>query len=128
MKKKMDSHFSILKNPYGQEKTESIDVIYEKYANDPEAIIEKDGLKFYKIIQLIQIITDNTIIVATLDAKLNLRINDTLIDEKKNCFTINGFEMIHLNVTTFPEWYEKIVFISIVGAIEDIGKYLALYK
>lgn len=59
---------------------------------------------------------------------MNLHLEDTLIDEKGNLFSVKGFEMIRLNSDTFPEWYLKISFISITGEIENIGNYLALYK
>ncbi|PNV61322.1 hypothetical protein C0033_15165 [Clostridium sp. chh4-2] len=127
MKEKKHSHFEILKNPYDPENTESLEVIYQKYIDDPEAIVEINGMKFYKIIQLFQLQTNKIISVAALDSGLKLRMKDTLVDEKKNCFTINGFEMLHFRSDIFPEWYLKLTFVSIIGEIENIGEYLALY-
>ena len=127
MKEKKHSHFEILKNPYDPENTESLEVIYQKYIDDPEAIVEINGMKFYKIIQLFQLQTNKIIWVAALDSGLKLGMKDTLVDEKKNCFTINGFEMLHFSSDVFPEWYLKLTFVSIIGEIENIGEYLALY-
>lgn len=127
MKEKKHSHFEILKNPYDPENTESLEVIYQKYIDDPEAIVEINGMKFYKIIQLFQLQTNKIIWVAALDSGLKLRMKNTLVDEKKNCFTINGFEMLHFRSDIFPEWYLKLTFVSIIGEIENIGEYLALY-
>ena len=127
MREKKHSHFEILKNPYDSENTESLEVIYQKYIDDPEAIVEINGMKFYKIIQLFQLQTNKIISVAALDSGLKLRMKDTLVDEKKNCFTINGFEMLHFRSDIFPEWYLKLTFVSIIGEIENIGEYLALY-
>lgn len=118
----------IMKSPYEQDGKKSIQELYEEYITDPEGIIEVDGLSYYKIIQLIQIQAGKIVSVVALDTKMNLRLKDTLIDEKGNTFTVKGFEMIRLNSDTFPEWYLKISFISITGDIENMGDYLALYK
>ena len=118
----------IIKSPYEQNEKKSIQELYEEYITDPEGIIEVDGLIYYRIIQLVQIQAGKIITVVALDTKMNLRMGDTLIDEKGNLFTVKGFEMIRLNSDTFPEWYLKINFVSITGDIENIGDYLALYK
>lgn len=118
----------IIKSPYEQNEKKSIQELYEEYITDPEGIIEVDGLIYYRIIQLVQIQAGKIISVVALDTKMNLRMGDTLIDEKGNLFTIKGFEMIRLNSDSFPEWYLKISFVSITGDIENIGDYLALNK
>lgn len=127
-KTKKTSGLTLIKSPYEQDEKKSIEVFYEEYITDPEGIIESNGLTYYKVIQLIQIKAGRTISIVTLDTKMNLRLGDTLIDEKGNLFTVKGFEMIRLNSDTFPEWYLKISFVSITGDIENIGDYLALYK
>lgn len=118
----------IIKSIYEQNEKKSIQELYEEYITDPEGIIEVDGLTYYRIIQLVQIQARKIISVVALDTKMNLRMGDTLIDEKGNLFTVKGFEMIRLNSDSFPEWYLKISFVSITGDIENIGDYLALYK
>lgn len=118
----------IIKSLYEQNEKKSIQELYEEYITDPEGIIEVDGFSYYRIIQLVQIQARKIISVVALDTKMNLRMGDTLIDEKGNLFTVKGFEMIRLNSDTFPEWYLKINFVSITGDIENMGDYLALYK
>lgn len=118
----------IIKSPYEQNEKKSIQELYEEYITDSEGIIEVDGFSYYRIIQLVQIQARKIISVVALDTKMNLRMGDTLIDEKGNLFTVKGFEMIRLNSDTFPEWYLKINFVSITGDIENMGDYLALYK
>ena len=116
----------ILKSPYGEENSEYLDSIYLKYCNDPKAIIDINSVTFYKIVQLIQLKTNKTLFILAVDSRLKLNINDTLIDEKGNLFTIKGFEMIRFSANVFHKWYLKITFVSIIGDIKEIGEYIAL--
>ena len=119
----------MLKNPYTTN-NETIAQIYQHYVNDPDSIMHKNGAAYYKVIQLFQLslVGNKTISIAVLDNKMQLRLNDELVDENENCFQIVGFEMFRLSTDEFPDWYLKISFVSIEGDINALGSYLAKMK
>lgn len=53
-----------------------------------------------------------------------LKVGDTLLDEKENEYTIEGFEMIRLAVD-IPEWYGKVAGVLLRGGDTAVGEYLA---
>lgn len=63
--------------------------------------------------------------VAVLDNDMQLRMNDILIDENGNTFTVKGFEMFRFVTNEFPDWYLKISFVMLEGDFNNMGDYLS---
>ncbi len=115
-------------NPYQCKENNSIGIIYSKYINDKNRLMIKDNRTFYKVLQSFLFQIKTTDILALVDKKMNLHINDILIDENNNTYKVKAFEMINFNCTDFPEWYTKITPVLLSGNPNTMGEFLALYK
>ncbi|MBQ6717671.1 MAG: hypothetical protein IJN22_02115 [Clostridia bacterium] len=117
--------FKKLKSPYMFEETESLSAIFQRYLEDTNSVFEVSGLTYYKIIECFEFkIKDKTTLV-TLDSKMDLKLEDKLIDENGITYNIKAFEMFRLSTAIFPDWYLKICFVALDGDPYNIGDYLA---
>lgn len=93
---------------------------------DTNAVFQTEDLIYYKIIECFEFKTKVATILVTLDNKMNLKLNDKLIDENGIIYNIKGFEMIRLSTEDFPDWYSKLCFVALDGDPYSIGDYLAI--
>ncbi|MBQ9913517.1 MAG: hypothetical protein IJO73_04745 [Clostridia bacterium] len=125
-KRKTEFTFRNIRSPYRIEGSDdSINDYYQRYLQDEEAIIEIDGLTYYKIIELCEFRIREARALVLLDYSMNLKTGDLLVDEKGNEFNVMSFEMIKFCSDTFPEWYLKINQVVIDGDPYSMGEYLA---
>lgn len=102
--------------------TDSLERLYRRYKDDPNATFEKGELKYYRILQSFEFMSD---ILVCLDVQMNLHMGDMLIDENGMTYKIKGFEMIRFVDASFPDWYLKVQFVLLSGETSKIGEYLA---
>lgn len=123
MKKK--ELFKNFYSPYTEDDMETMDDWYERYLEDENRKILVNNKYFSKIIYRCEFhIKKDFCLLVAIEPQDKLYKGDVLIDECGNEFTIDGFEMIRFS-GNIPEWYSKIVPVSIVGKSYDIGEYLA---
>lgn len=119
MKKK--SSFIILYDPYSQKINDTFDEKLKRYIEDNGKTITIENTTYNKAFEIIQLGNNKTI--AALNNQMNLKINDTIIDNHGNEYIVDGFEMIRLLSETFPEWYKILSYVKIKGNFENIGEY-----
>ena len=123
MKSNKKSVFGNFYSPYMTEEKTNMDSWYEDYKTDPDKTLSIDGALYSKIIYRCEFYNKNPYsLIVFIDSIENLYLEDILIDEKGNEYTIKGFEMIRF--TTVPEWYPRTVPIQITGTTYNIGNYL----
>ena len=131
MKKTKKKSFSIrpIKKPYFiDELNNDISSIYQRYLDDKESIINKNGLTYFKIIELFEFNRKDANILVLLDSRINLNYGDVLIDENSIEYSFIRFEMIRIFDVNFPDLYKKLHFVALNGDINSIGNYLAKIK
>ena len=131
MKKTKKKSFSIrpIKKPYFiDELNNDISSIYQRYLDDKESIINKNGLTYFKIIELFEFNRKDANILVLLDSRINLNYGDVLIDENSIEYSFIRFEMFRIFDVNFPDWYKKLHFVALNGDINSIGNYLAKIK
>ena len=131
MKKTKKKSFSIrpIKKPYFiDELNNDISSIYQRYLDDKESIINKNGLTYFKIIELFEFNSKDANILVLLDSRINLNNGDVLIDENSIEYSFIRFEMIRIFDVNFPDLYKKLHFVALNGDINSIGNYLAKIK
>ena len=102
--------------------------LYQRYLQDKDTTKEINGLIYYKIIDLYELRRKKSSIMALLDTRMHLQIGDILVDENKSKYTVIAFEMPHIPIDVFPDWYLKISFVVLDGNPYQIGNYLAKIK
>ena len=118
--------FRPIKSLYSIEGTNnSVNELYQRYIKDDEAIIEIDGLTYYKIIELYEFEASGTSAIVTIDSKFRFKIDDKLIDENGKTYIVKGIEMDRLSTLGLPEWYSKIITAVLDGNPYEMGDYLA---
>ena len=128
MKKTKKNSFSIrpIKKPYFiDELNNDISSIYQRYLDDKESIISKNGLTYFKIIELFEFNSKDANILVLLDSRINLNNGDVLIDENSIEYSFIRFEMIRIFDVNFPDLYKKLHFVALNGDINSIGNYLS---
>lgn len=114
---KKKSKVQILYDPYSKDgKT------FQNYFNDTKAVLKINDKTFYRAL-LIMCFGDGGV-TALLDNKLNLSIDDKVIDDNNNVFTVKGFAMMRA-VFDIPDWYAKASFVKLSGNFETIGHYFS---
>lgn len=125
-KRKTEFTFRNIRSPYRIEGSDdSINDYYQRYLQDEEALIEIDGLTYYKVIDLCEFSLKEATALVILDCKMNLTVGDVLTDEKGNKFNLISFELLKFCNGVFPEWYLKINQVVIDGDPYSMGEYLA---
>lgn len=66
-------------------------------------------------------------VLALLDTRLNLKIDDKLIDENGGIYNVKSFEMVRLSTTDCFDWYMKVIYVASDGDPYKMGDYLAKY-
>ena len=124
MKNNKKSSFGNFFSPYMTEEKINMDSWYEDYKKDPDKTLTIDGCIYSKIIYGCEFYNKTLYsLIVLIDSIENLHLEDILIDEKGNEYTIKGFEMY--SFTQIPEWYPRTTPILITGTTYDIGYYLA---
>ena len=124
MKNSKKSLFGNFYSPYMTEEKTNMDSWYEDYKNDSEKTISINGCIYSKIIYRHEFYSKYPCsLIVLIDPIEKLNVDNVLIDENGNEYTIKGFEMIRF--TEIPEWYPRIRPIHIIGATYHIGNYLA---
>ena len=114
MKKK--SSFIILYDPYSQKINDTFDEKLKRYIEDNGKTITIENTTYNKAFEIIQLGNNKTI--AALNNQMNLKINDTIINNHGNEYIVDGFEMIRLLSETFPEWYKILSYVKIKGTLK----------
>lgn len=132
MKKSRRKHnlsLNSIKTPYRIEgDSNSVSDYYQRYNKDENAVLEINGRTYYKIIELYEFKVKSVSILSLVDIRMNLKIDDKLIDENGEKYNVKSFEMFRLSTAEFPDWYLKIVFVALDGDPYKIGDYLAKYQ
>ncbi len=100
------------------------DAWYREYKNDPQKSITIASKTYFKIIYRCPYQSNaafSWMVLVYIPG--TFRIDDTLVDETGNEFTIKSIPMFHF--TTIPEWYPTLSPLIIVGKTENIGIYFA---
>lgn len=126
-RRKIKYSFKEVKSPYKVRNTDTWNDIYQRYTEDNDKIFEKDELTYYRIIECREFKINSMSMLVTLDYKMNLKVNDKLIDENGVTYDIKGFEMFRISIDEFPEWYSKVTFVLLDGNPYGIGYYLARF-
>lgn len=125
-KRKQKIIFNQIRSPYNIEGTDnSISDIYQRYIKDNDAIVEIDGLTYYKIIDLHEFRIRDASIMVCIDNKIDLKIGDKVIDENGTIYNVKSFEMRRMSYDVFPDWYFKINYVILDGNPYKMGFYLA---
>lgn len=96
----------------------------DAYLNDTNAIVDIDGLVYYRAVQIDLFTRGNkTSLVVFLDYQINVRIGDYLIDDYDNQYQVTGFPTYRL--TLDARWNKAIHGVILSGNIENIGQYFA---
>ena len=114
--------FQFLYNPYSTGTDDNTVQLFHRYMNDKNAVIEIDEKTYYRALQIFILNTNKKMLIAFLDNKLNLKINDSVIDDSNNIFIVKGFAMIRFTCD-IPDWYTKASFVELSGEYESIGHY-----
>lgn len=123
MKKK--ETFKNAYSPYMENDMETMDDWYERYLEDENRKVVINNKCFSRIMHRCEFhVKKEFCFLVAIEPQVKLFKGDVLVDECGNEFTIDGFEMIRF-AGNIPEWYSKIVTMSIVGKRYDIGEYLA---
>ena len=116
------SSFKMLYNPYSKGSDNATVRLFDSYMNDKTAIIEVDDKTYYRALQIFILNAGKERIIAFLDNRLNLKINDMVIDDNNNVFTVKSFAMIRFSCD-IPDWYTKATFVELLGDYKNIGHY-----
>lgn len=114
--------FQLLYDPYSTGTDDNTVQIFHCYMNDKNAVIEINEKTYYRALQIFILNTNKKMLIAFLDNKLNLKINDSVIDDNNNIFIVKSFAMIRFTCD-IPEWYTKASFVELSGEYESIGHY-----
>lgn len=114
--------FQLLYDPYSTGTDDNTVQLFHCYMNDKNAVIEINEKTYYRALQILILNTNKKKLIAILDNKLNLKINDSVIDDNNNIFIVKGFAMIRFTCD-IPEWYTKASFVELSGEYESIGHY-----
>lgn len=121
-KQKKKKVIEILYDPYRLEENEDFSVIFRRYIDSPDKTININGVVFYHALQILDLKIKGHFLLTALDNRLNLRINDTVIDELGNEYIVKGVEMPHF-LGEIPEWHTYISFVNLEGSPDNMGKY-----
>ncbi|MBQ2823354.1 MAG: hypothetical protein IJF18_02115 [Oscillospiraceae bacterium] len=116
--------FEFLYAPYSETVHDDFALIYDRYKTDPKSTIEINGITFYHALQIIRTNIRGRALIAALDNRLDLKINDILIDENGKEYIVKGFEMLRFQ-GDIPEWYSKISMVALIGDVDNVGCYFA---
>lgn len=124
MKKKFkkDITIDVLYNPYSLGENENFSVIFERYMDSSDKTTEINGVVFYHALQILDLKIRGHFLLAALDNRINLKINDTVIDELGNEYIVKEFAMLRI-LCDIPEWHKYISFVRLEGSSENMGKY-----
>ncbi len=124
MKKKFkkDITIDVLYNPYSLGENENFSVIFERYMDSSDKTTEINGVVFYHALQILDLKIRGHFLLAALDNRINLKINDTVIDEFGNEYIVKAVEMPHF-LGDIPEWYKYISSVNLEGSPDNMGKY-----
>lgn len=116
--------FEFLYDPYSETDHDDFALIYNRYKTDTKSTIEINGIIFYHALQIIRTNIRGHALIAALDNRLDLKINDILIDENGKEYIAKGFEMLRFQ-GDIPEWYSKISMAALIGDVDNVGHYFA---
>ena len=114
--------FQLLYDPYSTGTDDNTVQLFHCYMNDKNAVIEINEKTYYRALQIFILNTKKKMLIAFLDNKLNLKINDSVIDDNNNIFIVKSFAMIRFTCD-IPDWYTKASFVELSGEYESIGHY-----
>ncbi len=120
-----DFHIETIYDPYCKSSDDTFDEIYQRYLEDNNRIIERNGLIYYKAAQIykLTICNGNSLEVA-LPWKINPKKNCIIVDENGNQYEYRGCEMMSFR-REIPEWHFKMVFAILSFPEGNIGEYFA---
>ena len=123
-----DFHIETVFDPYTENENDTFTEIYQRYLEDDEKAIEKDGLLFYKALQITKLFIHNkTSLEVVLPREIEPCKDCTIIDENGNRYEYNGTAMLNFK-GEIPEWNSKIVFAILSLPEKNGGKYFAKLK
>lgn len=114
--------FQLLYDPYSTGTNDNTVQLFHCYMNDKNAVIEINEKTYYRALQILILNTNKKMLIAFLDNKLNLKINDSVVDNNNNIFIVKDFAMIRFTCD-IPDWYTKASFVELSGEYESIGHY-----
>ena len=117
--------FKEIYTPYKVTESETLDEEYQRYLEDPEHIVEKDGRTYFRIVhaELITLEQKERFLVV-LDRKLWDKKGDILLDEEGREFTITRVQMLCFR-NGIPMWYSHLDEVILKGDTKEIGHYLS---
>ncbi len=118
-KTKKKKTVEILYDPYRLEENEDFSVVLQRYIDSSDKTININGVVYYQALKIINMYNR---LIAALDNRINLKINDTVIDELGNEYIVKEFAMLRI-LCDIPEWHKYISFVRLEGSSENMGKY-----
>ena len=123
MKRKETVTIKTIYSPY-ESAGKSLNEQTDAYLKDKSAIVEIDGLIYYRAVQIDHFTRGNkTSLIVFLDNKIKLCINDMLTDENDKQYRVLGFPMF--SYTAEARWYKAIHGVILTGDCENVGHYYA---
>ena len=116
--------FTVLYNPYAKNDNDDFVAIYNRYKVDPKAIIIINGTTFYHALNITRTRIGGRALIVLLDNRLDIKINDVLVDEAGKEYIVNGFPMIRFS-SGVPDRYSKISMVTLIGDVDNVGHYFA---
>ena len=111
-------------SPYSNGAESTMTDLYESYQADPDKYLEMDGKIYVKIIHRCELYAyDMPAFLVSFEAKEELSIGDTLVDERGREFVVKAFERMRF-AGNLPEWYSKTSNAAIQGKDGLIGNFL----
>lgn len=120
-----DVKFDKSYSPYMKDKSEDMEIWFERYKKDTENTRVIKGTVFSKIISRSRLcMGDEQLLNVIFVPEAEVLIGDVLTDENGLEFTVKSIEMIRFACGEVPEWYFKAMPIIISGDVDNIGEYL----
>lgn len=115
--------FKLLYDPY-PEADSDMNHIYERYLQDENAVIRIDEKTYYRALQIFSYTIRESMILAVLDRRLDLKSGDTLVDDNGNKFIVKGCSFMSFH-GEIPKWYFETPEVVLEGSEENIGHYFS---
>lgn len=120
-----DFHTETIYDPYCKSSDDTFDEIYQRYLEDNNRIIERNGLIYYKAAQIYKLtICNENSLEVVLPWKINPEKNCIIVDENGNQYEYQGCKMMSFR-GEIPEWHFKMVFAILSFPEGNIGEYFA---
>ena len=129
-KRQRQIHIETIYSPYHRSDDDSFNEYYQQYLQDSDAIVENNGITYYKALNIERFTrTDkvNAYFLVALDNRMNLQTDDILADENGILFSVRGFAFIRFSGGC-PEWYKHFSMVELTGASNTIGHYFTVYQ